>query len=212
MPTTEAKRICLTATEAGIEIKPQDYLGAEFAAFRAAVYKGGGRWTGKVNLAPTTKMSDVVSAMRAAGFEVLLNGQLTLGVAAQACTDAQEAAQQAQAQEDEAGARIAEHEARCGRKLYVFQRDGVRWLSSRTSGILGDEMGLGKTIEALLAMDASKPNMVFCPATLRLNWHAECRAWRPDIKPVVVSKSTFRMPGTGELVIASYESLPDEVE
>lgn len=93
--------------------------------------------------------------------------------------------------------------------LFGYQREGVGFLASRDVAYLFDDMGLGKTVQALCAIDPGRPALVVCPASLRDNWASECRKWRPDIAPVVVaSKSAFRWPEPGELVVVSYHGTP----
>jgi SNF2 family DNA or RNA helicase len=78
--------------------------------------------------------------------------------------------------------------------LYPFQRAGVRWLAPRKKALLADSMGLGKTVEALMSLPDNAKVVVVCPASLRLNWAAECKRWRPDLKPVVVNARPFSSP------------------
>lgn len=52
--------------------------------------------------------------------------------------------------------------------------------------------------------------LVICPASLKLNWAAEVRRWRPDLTPVVLSgRGSFRWPDEGEIVIVNYDLLPE---
>jgi SWI/SNF-related matrix-associated actin-dependent regulator 1 of chromatin subfamily A len=97
-------------------------------------------------------------------------------------------------------------------RLYAYQKVGVRWMSRKPSALLADEMGLGKTVQALLAIPEGVPVVVACPASLKGNWRNECRTWRPDFRPVVLtgSKSWIR-PSKGEMVILNYEILPDHM-
>lgn len=104
------------------------------------------------------------------------------------------------------------HEADLGARgfrLFPYQRRGVFWLQSRESGLLGDDMGLGKSIMALLAIPDHVPTIIVSPASLKGNWRNECRKWRPDLEPVVLSgRASFRWPEPGEVVIVNYDILP----
>lgn len=60
--------------------------------------------------------------------------------------------------------------------LYPHQSDGVAFLLSKKRAILADDMGLGKTRQAIVAMEAGRPDgavLVVCPASLKLNWRRE---------------------------------------
>lgn len=94
--------------------------------------------------------------------------------------------------------------------LYHFQVEGVDWLSKRQKALLGDDMGLGKTVQALMALEDDAAALVVCPATLKYNWERECKKWRPDLTPRVLSSfGTFRFPRPGEVLIVNYDILPD---
>lgn len=71
--------------------------------------------------------------------------------------------------------------------------------------LLADEMGLGKTVQALRALPLRARAIVVCPASVKGQWAAECRRWRPDLRPVPYEG---RPPMEGEVVIVSYDSLP----
>jgi SWI/SNF-related matrix-associated actin-dependent regulator 1 of chromatin subfamily A len=94
--------------------------------------------------------------------------------------------------------------------LYPFQVDGVDWLSRRGKALLADEMGLGKTAQALLALPEEAAALVVCPACLKYNWREEAARWRPDFtRAVVERRKHFRLPAAGQMVVVSYDSLPD---
>jgi len=93
--------------------------------------------------------------------------------------------------------------------LYPFQVAGVDHLARRERALLADEMGLGKTVQALRALPERAAALAICPASLKHTWAAECRRWRPDLAPVVISgRGSFRAPAAGELVIVNYDILP----
>lgn len=94
--------------------------------------------------------------------------------------------------------------------LYPFQVDGVDWLARGTHRLLADEMGLGKTVETLCALPEQAACLCVVPASLKYNWENECKKWRPNLKPVVLSgRNSFRFPAPGEVVIINYDILPD---
>ncbi len=62
---------------------------------------------------------------------------------------------------------------------YAFQHAGVEYHLSRDHALFGDAPGLGKTAECILLGNAIQAHrtLVICPASLRLNWEREVRAW-----------------------------------
>lgn len=68
------------------------------------------------------------------------------------------------------------------------------------------------TIQALLALPLDARAVVVCPASLKLNWAKETRAWRPDLKPIIVGGKQRRplVPAWGEILIVNYDVLPPE--
>jgi SWI/SNF-related matrix-associated actin-dependent regulator 1 of chromatin subfamily A len=105
--------------------------------------------------------------------------------------------------------RIEELMARTGLQPYPFQRDGILWLLQHTRALLADDMGLGKTMQALWALPDAARALVICPSGLKYNWQAECERWRPDLSPIVLEGwGSFRLPGSGEVVIVNFELLP----
>lgn len=94
-----------------------------------------------------------------------------------------------------------------GYLLRDYQIEAAEWLRARDRALLGDEIGLGKTAEVLRAMRRRTRGLVVCPAYLKLVWRDECREWRPDLMPEVSEE--LRLPKRGELLIVSYNALPE---
>lgn len=104
---------------------------------------------------------------------------------------------------------------------FGYQKAGIHFALScfkmgKRGALLADEMGLGKTPQALgvvnaLAYRASSTLnvLVFCPASLRLNWLREAQRWlvRPDWKFFVVEKTTDLPPEDANVVICNYAKL-----
>jgi DNA excision repair protein ERCC-6 len=88
---------------------------------------------------------------------------------------------------------------RIHRKLFDFQRTGVKWLwelhCQRCGGIIGDEMGLGKTIQvaAFLAglhySGLYTPSLIVCPATMLRQWERELTTWYPQFNVHILHDS-----------------------
>jgi SWI/SNF-related matrix-associated actin-dependent regulator of chromatin subfamily A-like protein 1 len=95
--------------------------------------------------------------------------------------------------------------------MFPYQIEGVRWLDSVGSGLLGDDMGLGKTFQAIVALDA--PALVVCPATVRVNWAREVGKWRPDLSTQIISgeKPVDPKDIQASVVIVNYDVLPKQL-
>lgn len=94
-------------------------------------------------------------------------------------------------------------------KQYLpFQIEGIKWITSRKSSMIGDEMGLGKTIQAIGAintMDARKV-LIICPAGVKLNWDKELNEWLIEpLNVYVVMGKTFKIPADANVVIVNYD-------
>ena len=67
-----------------------------------------------------------------------------------------------------------------GLSPFPYQVEGARFLLQKTGALLADEMGLGKTVQVLLAINsdpAVNKVLVFCPASVKLNWVREANRW-----------------------------------
>lgn len=89
--------------------------------------------------------------------------------------------------------------ARVNRKLYWYQRTGVRWMwelhQQGAGGILGDEMGLGKTVQLSAFLGGLHESgylttaLIICPATIIAQWVSELSTWAPKLRVVVLHRS-----------------------
>ncbi|GFR85602.1 DNA excision repair protein ERCC-6-like [Elysia marginata] len=108
---------------------------------------------------------------------------------------------------------------RLWKKLYKYQKTGVRWLwelhTQQAGGIVGDEMGLGKTIQTiafLAALRYSKvknvnfpykglgPTIIICPTTVMHQWLKECHKWWPEFRVAILHSSGSYSGSQSELV------------
>jgi hypothetical protein len=102
-----------------------------------------------------------------------------------------------------------------GESIWPHQETGIQFLAERSSALLNDEQGLGKTIELLLAIPDRSAVMVTCPAVAKGNWLKESKRWRPDLKACIINGTVAangglrRAPAEGEILIFSFDSLPD---
>lgn len=103
------------------------------------------------------------------------------------------------------------------RKLYPFQEDGVRFLSRRQACLLSDEMGTGKTWQALNAAyglpGEPRPVVIVSPAAVKSVWTEEAKLLNQEKRWKSVDslsgRSSFRWPEPGEVLVTSYEILPE---
>lgn len=94
-------------------------------------------------------------------------------------------------------------------KLYPYQVAGAKWIAPRKTGALLDPMGLGKTAQAICAIPKNAAVVVLCPSSVKLNWRAEFKMWRPGFRVHVAQGiRAFHWPRPGNVVIANYEALP----
>jgi len=93
-----------------------------------------------------------------------------------------------------------------GQEPRPFQCAGVEWLLNHPRALLAESMGCGKTIQAILAINhlpEVKRVLVLCPASVKLNWENEFRAWLTRPLTVGVAAGNF-CPAT-DIVIANYD-------
>jgi len=94
--------------------------------------------------------------------------------------------------------------------LFPFQVSGVEFLASRKRTLLADDMGLGKTVQALMALADDARVFVICPNSLKYNWQAEIRRWRPEFAVEVLAKKQreLAVPEPKTIVILNYDIMP----
>lgn len=88
--------------------------------------------------------------------------------------------------------------------LYKHQVQAIEWLGQRPKAILALDMGLGKT--CVSSLDLSVPALVVCPASLKLNWQAELKMWRPELSVQVVRSPKDPIKGL-DVTIVNYDIL-----
>ena len=109
-----------------------------------------------------------------------------------------------------------------GRRPYLFQVEGIRWLLDHPEGLLADEMGLGKTMQAILAMrvlfNRGELNrvLVVAPASVGATWERELILWAPELTAVRVqgdqAQRDAQWRSGAEVHIVSYESLARDMQ
>ena len=77
--------------------------------------------------------------------------------------------------------------------LYPFQIDGIKFLNSNKSALLGDEMGLGKSIQAITAArflfrEGKIINCcILCPKAVLTDWEKKIWDWAPELKVIKIT-------------------------
>ena len=203
-------KIVFDAVDQGrVRITTSYLSGYEFNKFLDLNRQHEVQFDGAYNHIGVERLTPYIAAVRTAGFTPQLDAAIVGVLNAQADTlDAEAAAA------DENARQAAVEIAARGLALYPFQGDGARWMRERAradkNALLADQMGLGKTIQALAALPENAAVIVVCPASVKLNWRNEIRAWRPDLDPVVLrGKGTFRAPNAGQVVILNYDITPE---
>ncbi len=82
-----------------------------------------------------------------------------------------------------------------GLSPFPYQVEGAKFLLNKPGALLADEMGLGKTVQVLLAINSDpKINkvLVFCPASVKLNWVREANRWL--VRPFDVTYLSGKAP------------------
>jgi SNF2 family DNA or RNA helicase len=76
--------------------------------------------------------------------------------------------------------------------LYDYQPDGIKFLTSHDSALLGDEMGLGKTVQTVVAMrllfqtGKIRSALVVCPKSVVDVWDRHLQDWAPHLSVCVI--------------------------
>lgn len=123
----------------------------------------------------------------------------------QATTEAERAAAKAASHATDAEIDIS---VPAGRALLPYQKAGVAYALAHDATLIGDEMGLGKTIQAIAVANQThaKRVLVLCPASLKLNWRNEIRAWQTEALPITVVNARDAIDSnTSGWVIINYD-------
>lgn len=96
-----------------------------------------------------------------------------------------------------------------GEHLFPYQEDGVAWLATKRLAMLGDAPGIGKTNQCIAATPPRAPVLVTCPSSVKWSWAKSYRFLRPEFAvKIIESRSDWRVPKPGQVVICNYEVLP----
>lgn len=205
-----ARILILPHDKAAAIVKPGQYLGPHFNAYKDICQFAGARWskTDGGNLVSFEALLRLGEELTKAGFGVEVDPKLAAQLKAKA--------EEARAEAERAGAltaRAVERAAAQGFTLWKFQVEGVGMLSTHADFLLGDQMGLGKTPQATcpLPEPGEGGTLVVAPASVKGVWRRTVKAWRPDLHVSVLSgRGSFRWPELGEVVITNYDILPSD--
>mgnify|MGYP003327454191 CR=1 FL=1 len=92
--------------------------------------------------------------------------------------------------------------------LRPYQHAGVAYALTARRCFIADDMGTGKTAMSLATLEAADawPAVVVCPATLTLNWEAECNKWLPH-RTVSVVRNRKEMPEPADLIVVGWSNI-----
>jgi SWI/SNF-related matrix-associated actin-dependent regulator 1 of chromatin subfamily A len=208
--TGPVRILATTLPNGEVRVAPSGFLGGDlFGAYRLSI--AGMRYHADDKSQRSSDLGlvgRVLVSLQQKGFLLDISPEVAAAVQAQAARSAQEVAS-ATARAVEVDAVLKER----GLALFPFQAIGVEWLAPRTGALLGDDMGLGKTIQALTAFPKGARVLVIGPAVAKGVWARECKRWRPDLTPIILSgRGSFRWPEAGQLVVLNYDVLPAVVD
>jgi len=94
---------------------------------------------------------------------------------------------------------------------FPYQTIGARFLAGKDQALLADDMGLGKSCQAVLACDlvGARSILVFCPASVRVNWEREFHRFSPLDRDGVVLMTGKDEPDAS-VVVCSYDLLAND--
>lgn len=92
--------------------------------------------------------------------------------------------------------------------LRPYQHAGIAYALKTRRCFLADDMGTGKTLMSLATLEAADawPAIVVCPATLTLNWEAECNKWLPH-RTVSVVRGRKEAPQPADLIVVGWSNI-----
>lgn len=98
-------------------------------------------------------------------------------------------------------------------KLFDYQRQGVNFLCSVPSVIMGDDMGLGKTLQTITAIQelGAKRVLIVCPNSLKFTWGKEFEYWTGRKCHIVTTTNKKRVLQDFKegILVINYESVWD---
>jgi SNF2 family DNA or RNA helicase len=106
--------------------------------------------------------------------------------------------------------------------LYPFQIDGIKFLNSNKSALLGDEMGLGKSIQAITAArflfrEGKIINCcILCPKAVLTDWEKKIWDWAPELKVIKITgeknQREILWNTSSHFYICTYDTILKDIE
>jgi len=108
-----------------------------------------------------------------------------------------------------------------GKKLYPFQRVGVKFLAEHDVALLADEMGLGKSIQAIVALrllfrtKGVTSGLIVCPKSVLTDWEKKLWEWAPElmVRKIHGSKRERELAWKSQahIYLTTYETLRNDL-
>ena len=103
-----------------------------------------------------------------------------------------------------------------------YQVQGIRFLLSHPSALLGDEMGLGKTVQAVISLQGLFRQgqihhaLILCPRSLLGTWERHLEEWSPELYVIKVrgDRESRRLlwESPANVFLSTYETLRQDTE
>ena len=92
-------------------------------------------------------------------------------------------------------------------RLFDYQIEGMKFMTSRKHSLNADDMGLGKTIQTIAAMNRlhAKKVLIICPKTVKYYWKVKIKEWANcNYKIQVLEGMSANVDPTADIVILNY--------
>ena len=113
-------------------------------------------------------------------------------------------------------------DALLSKKLYPYQKEGVRFAVKAGKAIIADEMGLGKTVQAICCAEIylkekmAESVLIVCPTSLKYQWKREIERWTEGQEVSIIegyaSKRLELYQAPVPYKIVSYQSLANDIK
>ena len=107
------------------------------------------------------------------------------------------------------------------KKLYPYQKEGVRFAVKAGKAIIADEMGLGKTVQAICCAEIflreklAESVLIVCPTSLKYQWKKEIERFAGGEANIIEGYASKRLElynAPAPYKIVSYQSLANDIK